>query len=95
MTKDIEVEEIMSKKDVQQNNVPAIDAEGVAEYLEQNPGFFEQHADLLSDIKLQHGSGGAISLIERQVAVLREKNQALESNILQLVQIAQDNEVLQ
>ncbi|MBT5097811.1 MAG: DUF484 family protein, partial [Proteobacteria bacterium] len=52
MTKDIEVEEIMSKKDVQQNNVPAIDAERVAEYLEQNPGFFEQHADLLSDIKL-------------------------------------------
>ncbi len=95
MTKDIEVDEIMPKEDVQQNNAQVLNAKAVAEYLEQNLSFFEQHADLLTDVKLQHSSGGAISLIERQVAVLREKNQSLESNILQLVQIAQDNEVLQ
>ena len=96
MTKDIEAEEIISADDTeQQNTMQKVDAASVSKYLMQNPNFFQQHAELLSEIKLEHVSGGAISLIERQVAVLREKNQLLENNILQLVQIAQDNEVLQ
>ena len=37
MTKDIEVEKIMPKEDVQQNNAQALDAKAVAEYLEKNP----------------------------------------------------------
>ncbi|MDB0064394.1 DUF484 family protein, partial [Gammaproteobacteria bacterium] len=49
----------MPKEDVQQNNAQALDAKAVAEYLEKNPSFFEQHADLLTDVKLQHSSGGA------------------------------------
>ena len=96
MTKDIEAEKsIATEEDAQKNNSRELDAGEVVEYLKRTPDFFEQHAELLTDITLKHSSGGAISLIERQVAVLREKNQSLESNILQLVQIAQDNEVLQ
>ena len=96
MTKDIDAEEVMlAEENTQQKNPVILDAKAVVDYLQQTPDFFEQHAALLSDMKLQHSAGGAISLIERQVAVLREKNQALESNILQLVQIAQDNEILQ
>ena len=45
----------------------ALFAEDVAEYLKNNPGFFEQYADLISQIFVSHPHGGrAVSLAERQ-----------------------------
>ncbi len=67
----------------------------VAQWLLDNPEFFETHADLLAEVRLQHGGRGkTISLIERQVAVLRERNQALEGRLDDLIRIGQDNDAL-
>lgn len=66
----------------------------VAEYLEQNPDYFNRHADVLSKLEISHESGAAISLIERQVVVLRDKNQRLESKLFELVSLARENEQL-
>ncbi len=81
----------------QQNVTTAepISEENVAEYLRKHPEFFEQHPQLLAIMKLQHPTtGDAISLIERQIAVLREQNRSLERKLMELVQIARENEQL-
>ena len=45
----------------------------VVGYLRRNPDFFARHDDLLAEISLPHDSGSAISLLERQVNILRER----------------------
>jgi uncharacterized protein YigA (DUF484 family) len=71
-----------------------IDSTRVLDYLRDNPGFFEDNPELLSDIKLSHPSGKAVSLIERQVDVLRDQNAGLRERLTQLVQVARDNDRL-
>jgi uncharacterized protein YigA (DUF484 family) len=67
----------------------------VVAYLTQDPGFFERHPELLEALVLPHSrSGSAVSLIERQVEVLRDKNQSLEARLNSLVNVARANEVL-
>ncbi len=71
-------------------------AEEVAQYLQNNPQFFEEHADTLAQINLPHPHGGrTISLSERQLLALREKNKELEKRLAEMITFAQNNEVLQ
>ena len=49
--------------------------DSIADYLQANPEFFERHSALLNNLRLPHDAGGpAVSLVERQVLVLRQKN---------------------
>ena len=49
--------------------------ESIARYLQHNPDFFERHQPLLARLRLPHvRSGSTVSLVERQVEVLREKH---------------------
>jgi len=50
----------------------ALTDEAVAEWLRANPDFFRRNNELLSTLRLPHASGAAVSLIERQIEVLRE-----------------------
>ncbi len=70
------------------------DAEQVSAFLKQHPHFFADHPGLLAEIQLSHSSGSAISLIERQVQVLRDQNQGLKTKLLELVDVARDNDRL-
>lgn len=71
-------------------------AEEVALYLRDNPQFFEDHADTLAQISLPHPHGGrTISLSERQLLALREKNKELEKKLREMISFAQDNDALQ
>lgn len=71
-------------------------AEDVAQYLLDNPQFFEGHADLLTQISLPHPHGGrTISLSERQLVALREKNRELEKKLHELIEFARENDSLQ
>ncbi|MGE0316041.1 MAG: DUF484 family protein [Lautropia sp.] len=73
----------------------AIDDQVVADWLAANPAFFDQHADLLAEVRIRHPHGGqAISLVERQVAVLRQKNKALEAKMADLIRIGQENDAI-
>ncbi len=69
-------------------------AKDVETYLEKTPAFFQDHPSLLLDLTLPHPSGGAVSLIERQVALLRDENKQLRLRTKELVEIARENEVL-
>lgn len=67
----------------------------IADYLQNNIDFFERHATLLTRLKLPHSRGNAtVSLVERQVSALREKNQSLESRLRELIDVARGNDVL-
>ncbi|MCG6933242.1 MAG: DUF484 family protein [Gallionella sp.] len=71
-------------------------AEEVAQYLQNNPQFFEEHVETLAQINLPHPHGGrTISLGERQLLALREKNKELEKKLSEMIAFAQDNEALQ
>ncbi len=73
----------------------ALNAEQVLAWLQKHPEFFEQQRELLSQLKLKHPHGGrAISLIERQVTVLREANQRLEKRLADFLRIGRENDAL-
>lgn len=66
--------------------------EAIAHYLEHHPEFFERHAELLTQLKVPHISGGAAtSLVEKQVEILRQRNRKLEAKLVDLVEIARIN----
>ncbi|MCH8228276.1 MAG: DUF484 family protein [Proteobacteria bacterium] len=68
--------------------------EVVATYLRKNPEFLKEFPDVLETLHLNHNSGVAVSLIERQVEQLRRKNESLNRQLNQLVQVAAENEQL-
>ena len=74
---------------------PEITEEAIADYLQANPEFFERHSMLLNSLRLPHSAGGAaVSLVERQILVLRQKNLKLERKLKDLVDIARSNDTL-
>jgi uncharacterized protein len=69
--------------------------ESIAAYLQHNPDFFERHQALLARLRLPHVRGGStISLVERQIEVLREKHASLEGKLAELVQVARGNDAI-
>ena len=67
----------------------------VALYLQTNPQFFEEHAEMLSHLTLPHPHGGrTISITERQMLSLRDKNKQLESKMAELLQFGEENDEL-
>jgi uncharacterized protein len=68
----------------------------VADYLQTFPDFFERNSSLLTKLRLPHirDSGATVSLVERQVEVLRERNQSLERKLKELVDVARANDAL-
>jgi len=68
--------------------------QAVHDYLAAHPDFFERHATLLSSLNLPHASGGAVSLVERQISVLRQKDLKLERQLKELIEVARANDTL-
>ena len=63
-------------------------------YLQNNPDFFDDHPELLEMISLPHESGAAVSLIERQVSVLRERNLEMRQRLNGMLDSAKINDKL-
>lgn len=66
----------------------------VHDYLAANPDFFERHGELLGSLRLPHVAGGTVSLVERQVSVLRQKDLKLERKLKELIAVARANDAL-
>jgi len=85
----------MSTLKQQQDDMSGIPEEAIAEYLATHPDFFERHLRLLAGLQLPHRTGGpAVSLVERQVAVLRQQNLKLERKLRDLIDVARSNDEL-
>lgn len=69
--------------------------EAVARYLDEHADFFERHPETLARLKLEHDGGlRTVSLIERQVQVLRARENDAQRQLRELVTIARENDVL-
>jgi uncharacterized protein YigA (DUF484 family) len=65
----------------------------VAEFLLANPEFFSRHAELLAAVRLANPHGkAAVSLQERQMDMLREKNKLLERRLAELLRYGHEND---
>jgi len=67
----------------------------IVDYLTAHPDFFERHLGLLGNLRLPHRTGtAAVSLVEKQVSVLRQTNLKLERKLRDLVEVAKGNDQL-
>jgi len=65
----------------------------VADWLMNTPGFFDRHPDLLTKIELANThSGKAISLQEKQMALLRSQNRDLNQRLAQMLRFGTEND---
>ncbi len=66
----------------------------VREFLRDNPRFLDENTDILECLVLPHNSGNAVSLVERQVGVLRDRNKEMRARLDNMLQTAHDNDLL-
>lgn len=71
-----------------------LEPEQIEAYLREHPDFFVTQPELLAELSLPHESGSAISLVERQVAILRERNMDMRHRLSKLLDNARDNDKL-
>lgn len=72
-----------------------ITEDDIANFLANNPDFFERHAALLATVQLSSGHGGrAVSLQERQAELLRDKIKGLEQRVIEMMRHGQDNSAI-
>ena len=74
--------------------ITPLTSDSVSEYLLSNPGFFLDHPEVLREIQVPHITGKAVSLVEKQLEVLREQNRKSQRQLHELVEIARQNEEL-
>ena len=64
----------------------SVSEQTVRNYLEAHPDFFERNSTLLDSLELPHASGGAVSLVERQVSRLRQKELRMQRQLKELIE---------
>jgi uncharacterized protein YigA (DUF484 family) len=73
----------------------APDADAVARFLLDHPNFLEDRPELLSSMQLSHQSGArTVSLMERQVDVLRQRYKTLELRLADLLRHGEENDAI-
>ncbi|TVT86415.1 DUF484 family protein [Pseudomonas sp. H3(2019)] len=72
----------------------SLEAAAIAAYLEAHPDFFVEHEELLPALRIPHQRGDTISLVERQMKILRERNIEMRHRLSQLMDVARDNDRL-
>jgi uncharacterized protein len=77
------------------NQMNPITEDDIANWLANNPEFFERNAQLLAAVQLTSPHGNrAVSLQERQAEMLREKIKSLEHRIMDMVRHGNENMVI-
>ena len=72
-----------------------MNSEDIATYLKQHPEFFEQYAEMMSQINIPHPHGGrTIPISERQILTLRERSKQLESKLREIIQFGEENDAV-
>lgn len=84
----------MTEVSAEKATSPETDENAVIEYLRSHPAILMDYPEVFSTLSIPHQTGGATSLVERQLKLLREENQQLKARIEKLVGIARDNEEL-
>jgi uncharacterized protein YigA (DUF484 family) len=70
----------------------ALDEQTIIDYLRAHPDFFSHHKNLLTELNLPHASGRTVSLVEHQVAIMRERNVEMRRRMNELLEAARLND---
>ncbi|MFV0477545.1 MAG: DUF484 family protein [Parahaliea sp.] len=81
-----------SKEAANSRSPGTLDEEQVRDYLKNHPDFLERHPDMLDFLHVSHSSGSAVSLVEKQVSVLRERNMEMRHRLNALTNNAREND---
>lgn len=84
----------VEKEQTAQAPEPALTDDMVRAYLTLNDDFLQRNPDMLDCLHIPHASGSAVSLVEKQVTVLREKNVEMRHRLKALTATAKDNDIL-
>ena len=66
----------------------------VRDFLQDNPTFLDKNPDILERLTLPHNAGNAVSLVERQVGVMRDRNKEMRNRLDNMLETAYDNDLL-
>ena len=66
----------------------------ITDFLTNNPNYFVENPEILKSIKIPHECGTAISQLEYQLKYLRDENQHLNLKMVDLIQVARENDLL-
>jgi uncharacterized protein YigA (DUF484 family) len=66
----------------------------VRDFLQDNPTFLDKNPDILESLTLPHNAGNAVSLVERQVGVMRDRNKEMRNRLDNMLETAYDNDLL-
>ena len=72
----------------------SVDIKTIRNYLRDHPDFFDKNPDILETMVIHHRTDGAISLVERRLQALQEKNISLENKLNSLINNAERNQKL-
>ena len=86
--------EVSAAKETIETSDNELGADQIADYLRKNPEFFIEQEGLLADLSLPHESGKAISLLERQVTILRDRGIEARQKLNNLLENARNNDQL-
>jgi uncharacterized protein len=84
--------ETLQPESAKENDSSVDFEETIVQYLQAHGSFFQGKDDLVEKLTLTHPAGQAVSLIERQVDILREKNTQINKQLNDLFSIAKGNE---
>ncbi len=86
----------MNQQETMSDNPQSDDFESeILRYLSEHPEFFSKYPQTLRDMEITHESGSAISLIEKQVEMLRNQVKSYQVSMDELVEVARENDMLQ
>lgn len=67
----------------------------VALFLTENPDFFDRHPEVLATLAIPHPQNGqAVSLVERQTSMLRDRVKSLEMRLTDLIRHGEENDAI-
>lgn len=84
----------MTMENTISNTTGDLNDTAVEQYLQKHPDFLHRHAELLDHIDIPHASGNAVSLVEKQVSILRERNIDMRHRLAVLTENARRNDLL-
>ena len=83
-----------AKANTDKPNDVELSDEVVREFLKDNDDFLQRNPDMLDFLHISHATGSAVSLVEKQVGILRERNIDMRHKLKTLTTNAQDNDTL-
>ena len=70
----------------------AVDIKEVRSFLRNHPDFFDNNSDILETMVIHHKTDGAVSIVERHLQKLQEKNKLLNEKLNHLIENADQNQ---